>query len=113
MEKQIMYDPVPKFEQGKQAVIQLDPVDMGDYVLVKNKVIDLTVEKEKPIEQPVSTEPVVMRGIEKSVLAELKEARAELASIKAELAEVKQTPTLKTELIASKDPIIRKPILKG
>lgn len=111
MEKPIMYDPIPKFEQGKQAVIQLEPINMGDYWLIKNKVIDLPPEKEKPIEQPVLTEPVVMREVEKSVLAELKEARAELASLKAELAEVKQTPTLKTELIAIEEPIIKDPIL--
>ena len=112
MEKQIMYDPVPKFEQGKQAVIQLDPVDMGDYVLVKNKVIDLTVEKEKPIEQPVSTEPVVMRGEEKSLSQAVKTLMAENTALKSRLAKIESTPTLKTEL-AIKEPIISEPILKG
>ena len=93
----------PKFNQLTQSVHE---DGKGGYIIK-----DLPIEKEKPIEQPISAEPVVMRGEEKSVLAELKKAREELASLKAELAEVKQTPTLKTELIAIKEPIIKEPII--
>lgn len=93
----------PKFNQLTQSVHE---DGKGGYIIK-----DLPIEKEKPIEQPISAEPVVMRGEEKSVLAELKKAREELASLKAELAEVKQTPTLKTELIAIKKPIIKEPII--
>lgn len=114
MEKPIMYDPIPKFEQGKQAVIQLDPVDMGDYVLVKNKVIDLpkAIEVDDTQEAVKIGEEVYLRPIELPIYERVNNLEKENAELKAELAEVKQTPTLKTELIAIKEPIIKEPIIK-
>ena len=111
MEKPIMYDPIPKFEQGKQAVIQLDPADMGDYVLVKNKVIDLpnAIEVDDTQETVRIGEEVYLRPVELPIYERVNNLEKENAQLKVELAEIKKAPTVKAELV-TKEPIIKEPI---
>ena len=115
MEKQIVYDPLPRFEQGKQAVVQLKPIDMGNYLLVKNEVIDLPepIEVDETQEMVKIGEEVYLRPIELPIYERMNNLEKENAELRSELAEIKEAPTVKTELVAMKEPIIKDPITKG
>ena len=49
----------------------------------------------------------------RSLESETEELKAKVAVLEKKLSEIEQTPTLKTELITIKEPIISEPILKG
>ena len=46
MEKEIIYADVPEYDQQTQAVFQLAPVDMGDYVFIGVEIRDLPPSEE-------------------------------------------------------------------
>lgn len=41
MQKSIIYTPIPEFDQMTQAIFQLEPVDMGDYVEIGVEIRDV------------------------------------------------------------------------
>ena len=44
MEKPIVYEEIPEFNQETQYVIQKEPVDMGDYLYVGLEVKDMEID---------------------------------------------------------------------
>ena len=90
---------IPKFNQLTQSI---HDDGKGGYIIK-----DLP--KEKAVIEEVQTEspPVILRGEEKSVLAELKAIREENIELKTRLAKIEQTDTVKTELTV-KEPIIKR-----
>jgi hypothetical protein len=46
MQKPIIYAEIPEFNQETQAVFQLEPVDMGDYIYAGNEVRGLPPQEE-------------------------------------------------------------------
>lgn len=46
MQKQIVYAPIPDFDQETQYVVQTEPVDMDDYIEVGVEVRDLPPQEE-------------------------------------------------------------------
>ena len=64
-EKEIKYAPLPEFDQLKQGVRQLPPVDKGDYIFIGAEVYDLPPQEESPepppapAEEPIPPEPTL------------------------------------------------------
>ena len=44
--KPVVYAPVPEFDQMTQYVVQVEPVDMGDYIYVGNEVRQMEISEE-------------------------------------------------------------------
>lgn len=107
MGKQTVFEPIPVFDEQRQAVIQLAPVDKGDYLLVRNKVIDLPepVKVDEAQESVKIGEEVYLRPIELPIYERVNNLEKENAQLKAELAEIKESPTVKSDLIALKEPV--------
>jgi hypothetical protein len=47
-EKPTVYAPIPEFDQMTQAVFQLEPVDMGDYIFAGVEVRDVPQDEGMP-----------------------------------------------------------------
>ena len=111
MGKQIVFQPIPVFDERRQAVIQTTPVDKGDYLFVGNKIIDLP--KPTLIDEETEAvhvgEEVYLRPVELPIYERVNNLEQENAQLKAEIAKMKETPTLKTELVTMKEaePIIK------
>jgi len=94
---------LPKFNQLTQSI---HDDGKGGYV-IKN----LPKEKEPSIEeQPQSTEPVVMRDEEVSLIKAVKDLMAENAELKEWLAKIESTDTVKSELLLKENEPIKKAI---